>query len=633
MRPAPLRVLSSPVFLREMRSSGRRWTTYLIRFGAVGLSLFVASIGYLAVRGETAGMSSAGELQRLQEIAPGITVAMAWVGFAGISLIGPLLGAPTISDEKRARTLSALATSPLSSAEIIFGHFLARFALLAIVLLAPMPLLLGMRMFGGVPAEFILGSAATLLSHGALGIALAVLLSINAKRSTNAFFGAFAALMFIGVTPFIWLAMSMGTGVVSPPDWTWFFSAPGILAGLSADLTGETNQFNGLSVRALWTLGAACQLALAGAVLFVGSLRFRAMIRVETAGGIETRDASDKKLGKHRVRRGFSKLSRWVVYLAAVALPICVAVLAGQDEGPRVTAAMLIFFGVAGAGWALLQLLRSRAAKKDLSVGDRALLWRELSVPLFSPRFRMFYVVVGLFGVLMPIVGYGDAGDAEIYFPLAIILMLISIPAVAIITPGAIAQERESRSWDVLLTTPSSAGAILLSKSIGGLRRAWPAPFALMTVLTIGVLAGALHAPLLGLIAIMLLGLGVFITGTGILSAMLFRKSVSAAACNLAVLLFLWLVVPIAISVSAELIGQSDTEFLGLTNPMYMFVATVAEADLPGRARFEYAGFLDVGFPGAYAVISIFSGIYAAAGVLCIVIASMLFNRFGGRAS
>jgi hypothetical protein len=107
-------------------------------------------------------------------------------------------------------------------------------------------------------------------------------------------------------------------------------------------------------------------------------------------------------------------------------------------------------------------------------------------------------------------------------------------------TTGSIAGEREARTWEVLLTTPLKGWAIVLGKLAGSFRAQWFLPLA---VLAHFVLAAALGyvSPYLPLhLCIIYLGPILLFTATGQFYSLVFRKGVTAAACNLFTALMLW---------------------------------------------------------------------------------------------
>lgn len=625
----PLRLAASPVLLRELRVSGRKASTYVLRFLAALAALAVATIGYLAVTGEAvAADRSAANLQELQRLAPGVTTALVWVGFAGVVLVAPLLSAPAICDERRARTLSALATSPLSAAEIVVGHFLARFTQLAIILLVPAPMLLGLRAFGGVPAENVLGSAAVLLSLGALGIALGLMNSVSAKRSITAFFGAVAMLGVLALLPLLWMALAQNTTLISmPPQLIWSVSAPWILGVLSADLRGGAIPFVGLSTREAWAGAVVAHWAMTFLALAVASMRFRAVARTEAAGGEDVAAESDRRAGKRRLRRLATAAGRVVIWLVQLAAPVVAVLAIWDDTGPNAAYGAAGVFGAVVLARLLLLARRAAVRRSDLPVWDHPLLWRELHQPLITGRKWLVNLSAAAAALLAVIAIAADFSNRETLFPLALLIAIGHLALSAAVTPVAIATEREGRTWDALLTTPRSALEILLAKGAGGLRRLWPAPTLLLILGALFVATGAVEPVGVSFVFLVLLGPTLFLTGTGLVCAQLVRRPVPAIALNLLLALLVWLVTPAAVLILTQLVGL-DASFMVLTNPLYMLVTALEGSG--GEYHFEVLGTEDL--TGAALVYAVFAGVYTLTGLGATLLAWALFPRFGGRA-
>lgn len=162
---------------KEMRVQGRRYFTYLTRGVTAILLAFITGMVFIAMMGWSFGnsISSSGTAMRLQELqglAPAVSITVFLVQLVGMSLAGPILLGPSLCDEKRAGTLSALLTTPLTPWQIVMGKLLSAFSQLSILALIPLPLVLAVRVFGGVPAEFVLAGLAVSFAMAFLGASL-----------------------------------------------------------------------------------------------------------------------------------------------------------------------------------------------------------------------------------------------------------------------------------------------------------------------------------------------------------------------------------------------------------------------------------------------------------------------------
>src|SRR5690606_27845069 len=128
-----------------------------------------------------------------------IVHAIVWFRYAALGLTAPLLTCGAICEERRARTLPALLTTPLSAAQIVFGKLSSRLVQLLILALLATPLLLAVRVFGGIDAEVIVAGMAVSISTVVLGAALGLAYSVRHRRAaTAALLALFSVALFQG---------------------------------------------------------------------------------------------------------------------------------------------------------------------------------------------------------------------------------------------------------------------------------------------------------------------------------------------------------------------------------------------------------------------------------------------------
>jgi ABC-type transport system involved in multi-copper enzyme maturation permease subunit len=141
---------------------------------------------------------------------------------------------------------------------------------------------------------------------------------------------------------------------------------------------------------------------------------------------------------------------------------------------------------------------RGIVRKTSREVGDRPVLWRELSQPLFRKPVVGILGIVALAGfslwVYVTSTWSGGIGSAEPHvFSTNMIFGVILLLQAATLTVSGFPSERESKTWDVLLTSPLSGKDLILGKYAGALRGLWLMPTAIMVNLgLLGVVAGHL---------------------------------------------------------------------------------------------------------------------------------------------
>lgn len=528
-RPAPLRarlrsalraatgigpraLLFGPIFQKEVRVGGRRWFTYIARALYPLVLLAVASIAYYGLTAEVEDRGEGGGAQRLealQRFAPILAVAVGWCQLAALLFIAPLLTAPAICEERRALTLPALMTTPLSSAQIIFGKLSSRVVQLVILALIATPLLLAIRIFGGLDAEIIVATTAITLSAATLAASLGLMYSVWHRRAaTAAIFAMLSMGVFVLVVVVIFLVTALRTNL-PPQGWVFGVSAPMSMVALTMAIVSPWPGLDtGSFITQVWVSNTLINLALSVLICAYATFALRRSIRAELAGAL-----TEREVRRARPKRG--------------AAPADAA--NEQDKAAQK--------GAAGAA---------------RLVGDRPVLWREVRQSTLGSRRRLIIltatVALGL-GWLYARVGMHD----EItHGAVAIIGMLVVCLSAALAATSSVAAERESRTWDVLMTTPLRPGQILGGKYLGALRRQWVAPAWMGGHFLFAVLMGAVHPAYLLHLGLVVAGWSLFLTGTGLLFGSLLRRSTAAAVCNLALALGLCAVTPIAISIAEE---------------------------------------------------------------------------------
>lgn len=570
-------LLSAPfgcVFQREMRVTGRNKWTYAFRSMAVlsvvlvaGLTLFGAIDSMNSVTiidGERQVAGSAERLEQIQGIAPNVAIAVLWPLFIGAAGVGAVIGAPAVCDERRARTIGVMATVPLPALAVIMGLVSARFVQVLILVLLVMPLLLVLRVFGGVSAAPLLLGIAVVIATMLLTISIAVWSSVTARKSTAAFGAAISFLFGFSIAPVLWFGLAEGDLVPPPPDMIWGASPMFVMIGITGALLGESPPMlvSGVGYYVAWWCGIS--VALSFLFMFAAAMRYRTASVAAAAFGFEKatkKRAIPKIAGKRRVAQrlgeGWKKWSDGIVFAigATVILFVPPISVLRMIEDYGIWAALI---GVAvvlvwGAGFAAGPLMRARRRRATLAVGDRPVLWRELAQPVFAqPRFAVVAAAaaIGTIGMFM---WFGDLDDHEIYFPFVVMGSIATLFIAAVVSPASVPEEREAQTLDVLLATPISARAILIGKALGAGRRLWPVLAPMGAILFAAVVFGGVSPiPVLMLMLPGLLGALVFLIGVGLYLGTRVRKAVTANIANLGLAVALWVVIPMMIGIVVD---------------------------------------------------------------------------------
>jgi hypothetical protein len=147
-------------------------------------------------------------------------------------------------------------------------------------------------------------------------------------------------------------------------------------------------------------------------------------------------------------------------------------------------------------------------------------------------------------------------------------LFAVVLPATTITT------EKETRSWPILLGTTLGSWRIVLAKGLGAMRRgllAWGFLVVHVAAFTVG---GIIHPLGLVQLALVVLGLVAFLTGTGLYFSSRLRHTTSAVISNIAVPSVLWIVIPIVMTIILDIGHMSD-------NPIEVYMALCPFAQGP----------------------------------------------------
>lgn len=588
-----------PTFQREMRTLGRKRGTYVARCLVVALLLGLVGMMYFGFTNDlnrhTTGIE---RLQALQQLAPAVTLTVLWFLLVVLGLLAPSLTAGAICDEKRNRTLGALLTTPLTAAEIVSGKLASALVQLLILVLTSLPLLLAIRVFGGVPTSLVLMGLGVVVATALLGMSAAMLFSVMARKPSSATGSAVGVVMVMNLAPVIVLVVqgTMNINLRMLVDWLLPMSAPYVMGELSSaifdvGLSLQSNVTRAWQLHMGYTLGAGlCCLALA-------MIRFRAVMRSESVEPVEAARGSSRRRSQK------------------------------SAEAPADASAPI------------------RKAEHGRVVGEQPVLWRELHQASFRSRSRLIITLLAVFGLAAWVYFTGDMASPVVHVTLAAIAMIALMAQAAGHTTGAISSEREARTWDVLLTTRLTPFQIIWGKAVGPLRRLWLIPAVVMGHFALWVILGRFHPIVLVHLGIILATTAFLLCCSGVYQSLVRRKSSSASTANYLFAGALWLGLPLAMLIIAGSFRIHDdrvwiwtqTRILWL-NPVTTTVVSVLGAHHdptdPRASTAMYAmPWSEYSRAGFTRMLLIYCAVLAALGKGFVVLAVKRFSIRGGRTS
>ncbi len=177
---------ANPILVRVVSGASRRPRHLYLR--AVYLLILLGVV--LAVLFD----SVLGKGASLTELAKGASQTFMWASIAQLFLmcfLAPVFTASAITQEKDAQTFNILLSTPLTNAQIVLGSLMSRLYFVLVLLIAGLPIFLMTMVYGGVTSRQIVESFAlagsTAILTGALAIFIAMI-GVGTRRTIFSFY-------------------------------------------------------------------------------------------------------------------------------------------------------------------------------------------------------------------------------------------------------------------------------------------------------------------------------------------------------------------------------------------------------------------------------------------------------------
>lgn len=231
-------MLPGPVFAVELLTTARRARYYALRavYGLVLLAVFWVSYSEFesvtrqrrVIFGQNPGWAARGQWDLREEgfFNPGELAQFArqtfvWFAVAqglAVLVLTPSLVAGTIAGEKQRKTLHYLLASTLTSTEIVVGKLLARLLMVLVYLVAGVPLLFLLMLFGGVEVELILITFGVTISFAVFLGCVSIFFSTILRQARSAITMTYMAMVACLLAPIV----SWGVVLLWPDSMWWF---------------------------------------------------------------------------------------------------------------------------------------------------------------------------------------------------------------------------------------------------------------------------------------------------------------------------------------------------------------------------------------------------------------------------
>lgn len=523
--------LTGPLFDKELRVSSRRRRNYVLRsMYVITLTLFIAIVWMDVVQ-----LQGSMTMQKAFMAVAGKTIitTIVWFQFIATQLIAVIILSNSISDEIYHRTLGVLMTTPINSFQIVMGKLFSKLLQIVLLLAVSVPLLAVVRVFGGVPWDYILTSLYITVTAVFFAGSLSLNFSISNKRT---YVVIIKTVVTLGI---LYIFIPAMAGALLRPRWLFvpvFGNPVRQFPGLVSLL--YFNPFGAMSIitvtmlspmRGLpfffWPLHCGIMLA-ASALLIARSVKVVRKVALRQAVG------STELIPKFRFRRKKGKNS----------------LVAGQYD---------------------------ESSGTIRSVNGLPVLWKELRAPMIQGRdgrnskIGLGIAVVALLITYIVFSGQRLLGENFAHVMYALMFVIIGSIFNMVLSATCITSEKESSSWPILLATSMDDWHIVLGKAAGVFYKCLPIWLLFAGHVLIFVLIRYIHPIAIIHVFMFVTGLSVFLTGLGLYCSACFKRTTWAVVSNFAFVLVLWAIIPVVLGMFAVVTRKVQlAEFYVNANPL-----------------------------------------------------------------
>jgi ABC-type transport system involved in multi-copper enzyme maturation permease subunit len=503
---SPLR-LTGPLFDKELRVSSRRRRNYALRFVYVILMTFFVAIVWLGV--VESEYSAVYQKSRMALAGKTIITTIVTFQFITTQLLAVIMLSTSISDEIHHRTLGLLMTTPISSLQIVMGKLFSKLLQIILLLAISLPLLAVVRVFGGVPANYLLSSLCITLTAVIFAGSVSLFFSINNRR-------AYVVIIKTVVTlGFLFAFIPAITGAIFGGPYIGGSGPPNIAAWPFV-VFFHMNPFAAMSMNTTMMMSPTIPTIMpwfywpAHCALMLGASAMLTAVSVKIVRKVALRQATGQLdlLPKRRAGRKQKKKS-------------------AQSSG-----APQEHFGI----------IRR--------VKGSPVLWKEIRAPMIRGVDSRNSIIGLVITIVALFITYAVCKKEnclnENFVHITYVLMFVFIASVftMVLSATCITSEKESRAWPIMLATSMDDWHILLGKAGGVFRRCLPIWFLLAGHVLLFVCLRYIHPIAIVHLLIFVAGLVAFLTGAGIYFSSRFKRTTSAVVANFGLAIAIWVVLP-----------------------------------------------------------------------------------------
>ena len=487
--------LTGPIFDKELRVSSRRRRNYSLRVAYLALLVIFLSLFWQQALRYSG--SSLYQTSKMAEVGQSIVAFIVWFQFCTLQLITVVMLSTAISDEIYNKTLGVLMTTPINSFQIVFGKLFSRILQLIILLAISLPLLAIVRVFGGVPWQFLIAGLSITLSTVILFASITLFFSILSKRAYVVIIITIITLaVLFALVPFLAALFLLVGDIVDDGDFEMAFRLlnPYFEMAFQTDFLFSARRpaFSTWS----WMINCAVMLTSAAIILMISVFRVRRAALAQIAGPAEISFAPS------------------IAPVPSKTKP---------DPPPQPTTPMR-------------------------RVGKNAALWKELRLPLFSKHKVAALVIIFavLFVLSITYLATGDhLDDEEVQIMYVLVFAALGTLFSIVIPSTCITSEKEARSWPLLMATTLTDSQILYAKIISVLRRSLPAWILLFGHVLFFTCMRVIHPVAIFQVALPVSAVVILFCASGIYFSSRFKRTTTAVIMNFIFAFSIWVLVPL----------------------------------------------------------------------------------------
>ncbi len=522
--------LTGPIFDKELRVSSRRRRNYTLRTAYIILLTLLMALIWFSIA-DSFNSSNVFQVSRMSEAGLSIIATIVGFQFAATQLLAVIMLSTAISDEIYHKTLGVLMTTPINGFQIVMGKLFSKLLQLSLLLAISLPLLAVVRVFGGVPWDFIISGLCITITAMIFTGSLSLYFSISGRKSFAVILKTFGtlAILYLAIPALAaWLLSELGVSEITYAPALLYFNPLGSIymqAGILLSPTGIPFSF-------YWPIHCLIMLGFSAGLLAISIASVRKVALRQAIGYSDP--TSKRKERKHNYNLN-------------------------QSEDASETTGHI------------------------RRISGSPITWKELRAP-FIQGGRKKGIIAACVTILALLITYAicanenclDEDFTHVIFTM--IFVIIGLISNAVFSASTITTEKESRSWPILLATPMDDWAILKGKLIGNVRRCLPIWIFMVGHILLFILIGYIHIIALVLMSTLMVTTIFFLSCTGIYFSAKLKRTTSAVVANFALALFLWLIIPILMILVAEIANEHDIfEITIIPNPVVQAIVIMEE--------------------------------------------------------